>query len=75
MDTATIVQAVVCVFFRLHVVSLVLNIGVVDAMVVVDAMMAAGHHVIHIVKVVMVIVILITQDDTYNSIFRAGNGK
>ena len=75
MDTVIVVQLVICVFFSIHVVTLVLNIGEVDAMVVVDAMVAAGHHVIQHVNIVKVIVILVTQDSTYNSIFRAGNGK
>ena len=75
MNTAIIVQLVICVFFSIHVVTLVLNIGEVDAMVVVDAMVAAGHHVIQHVDIVKVIAILVTQDSTYNSIFRDGNGK
>ena len=44
-------------------------------MVVAVVMMTAGQGAIQHVKVVMVIVILITQDSTYSSIFRAGNGK
>ena len=59
----------------LHAVQIVLNIGAAVAMVVAVAMEAAGQCAIQYVKVVMVIVILITQDSTYSSIFRAGNGK
>ena len=74
MDIVIIVQLVICVFLSIHVALLVLNIGV-DAMVVLDAIVAAGHYVVYHVNIVKVIVILITQDSTYSSIFRAGNGK
>lgn len=43
-------------------------------MVVAVVMEAVGQCAIQYVNVVMVIVILITQDSTYSSIFRAGNG-
>ena len=67
-------QLVICAFIIIHVVTVVLNIGVVVVMVMVVVMMDVGHHVIQYVKVVMVIVILIMQDSTYSSIFRADYG-
>ena len=68
MVIVIIVQLVICAFIIIHVVTVVLNIG---AAVVMEAV---GQCAIQHVKVVMVIVILITQDSTYSSIFRAGNG-
>ena len=70
----TIVQLVICAFIIIHVVTVVLNIGAAVVMVVAVVMEAVGQCAIQHVKVVMVIVILITQDSTYSSIFRAGNG-
>ena len=68
MVIVIIVQLVICAFIIIHVVTVVLNIGA--AVVMEDVGQCAIQHV----KVVMVIVILITQDSTYSSIFRAGNG-
>ena len=73
MDTVTIVQLVICAFMILHVVSVVLNIGAAVVMAVAVVMEVAGQCAIQHVKVVMIIVILITQDSTYSSIFRAEN--
>ena len=75
MDTAIVAQLVICAFMIIYVVSVVLNIGTAVVMVVAVVMEAAGQCAIQHVKVVMVIVILIMQDSTYSSIFRAGNGK
>ena len=69
-----IVQLVICAFIIIHVVTVVLNIGAAVVMIVAVVMEAVGQCAIQHVKVVMVIVILITQDSTYSSIFRAGNG-
>ena len=74
MVIVIIVQLVICAFIIIHVVTVVLNIGAAVVMVVAVVMEAVGQCAIQHVKVVMVIVILITQDSTYSSIFRAGNG-
>ena len=74
MDIAIIVRFVICAFIIIHVVTIVLNIGAAVVMVVAVVMEAAGQCAIQHVKVVMAIVILITQDSTHGSIFLIRNG-